>query len=78
MSIRYTFNPLEGEFDAIDVSEYISEGTGGITYFRMKSPIDGSLWDAYIDDTGAWVTTAYVPPSAGFAPGLLLALSTLT
>lgn len=58
MSTRYIFNPLEGEFDAIDISEFITEGDDGITTIRMESAT--KIWDFTVDDTGAWVATEVV------------------
>lgn len=46
-------------------SAFITLGDDGILYFRMESPDDGSLWDAYIDSSGVWVTTAVLPPAHG-------------
>lgn len=74
---KLTFNPINGEFDYYETGSanpYITEGTDGITYFRMESPDDGSLWDAYIDATGAWVITA-AAANSGSPIGLLLTLT---
>lgn len=55
-------------------SLFITEGSDGITYFRMQSPDDSSLWDLYIDSTGAWVSVAVAPPSGG---GVMIATGPL-
>jgi hypothetical protein len=51
---------------------YITYGTNGITYFRMETPSSGQLWDAYIDSTGHWVTTAVTASGGADIFGLLL------
>lgn len=57
------FNPNNGEIGWASENPYITNGDDGITYFRMKSPDDGSLWDLHIDSTGAWVSSPVTPPS---------------
>lgn len=73
--MAYKFNPLTGNFDYYETGSanpYITNGTNGITYFRMESPDDNSLWDAYVNSTGAWVTS---PALTGSPIGLLLTLT---
>lgn len=55
-------------------SIYITEGANGITYFRMESPDDNSLWDLHIDSAGAWVSVAVTPVSAFVGANAALSL----
>lgn len=75
----YKYNPFTDEFDYYQTGSsnpFIINGTNGITYLRMESPIDGSLWDAYLDENGEWVTVP-VGVSAGSDIFGLLALRNL-
>lgn len=54
-------------------SPFITYGDNGITYLQMQSPVDGSIWRAYLDSTGAWVTNRLIV--TGNPVGLLLALT---
>ncbi len=62
------FLPGSGEIGWASENPYITNGDNGITYFRMESPDDGSLWDLYIDSTGAWVSTPVSMASTTFIP----------
>lgn len=60
-------------------SPFITYGENGILYLRMQSPDDDSLWDAHLDNTGAWVTESVPSGGAVGSPiGLLLALTYAT